>query len=145
MDFCAGVGLYLNSTATQLASGVIANDSFIRYDSIAELQCVSGSLSPNVGSWIAPDGEDITRAESDQFEIVVGGSDDPGYLSVQVASGVPFTDMEQGVYTCRIPDETGEEQYIHIGLYLPDFDCKLLAILFNHALIIKHTIVLYSF
>ena len=123
MNFIAGVGLYLNASGTTLTSGLLNNDTFIRSDSIRELQCVSGSTAPNVGSWIAPDGEDITLEDGDQFEIVVGDSNNPGYLSVQFGSTL-FTEMEQGVYTCRIPDETGQEQYIHIGIYLPDIDSE---------------------
>ena len=36
---------------------------------------------------------------------------------VMVSTGAEFTSEDQGVYSCLIPDENGEEQVLHFGLY----------------------------
>ena len=63
----------------------------------------------------------MTRSSDDQFEIIVGGVNDPGYLDIILATGRSLTHDDQGVYTCLIPDETGATQELHVGLYLPGF------------------------
>ena len=85
------------------------------------MQCISGSQIPDVGQWIAPDGQDITQNSDDQFEIIAGGINDPGYLDITLATGRSLTHGDQGIYTCRIPDEKGTITELHVGLYLPQF------------------------
>ena len=83
------------------------------------LQCISGSKLPNVGWWIAPSGLDATDSTNDPFDIVQGNADDPGYVNVSLHSGQFITFSDQGVYTCLIPDETGVNRYVFVGIYLP--------------------------
>ena len=93
---------------------------------VEQVQCVSGSTTPNVGAWIAPNGMDITFKNDDVFDIVVGDASDPGYLSVQLPNGVSLSETDWGVYTCIIPDEAENLQYLHLGIYPQDFTSKAL-------------------
>ena len=107
-------------TVTCLSNNtVLITDTF---GQIPTLQCISGSLQPNVGHWIAPSGENITYSALDPFSVDVGDSNDPGYLEIVAERALGFAD--QGVYTCQIPDETGRNTLLRIGVYLPAYICK---------------------
>lgn len=83
---------------------------------------MSGSLQPQVGAWLAPDGSDITNSSADHFDVNLGGEDYPGSISMEVEFGYSLSSNNQGVYTCTIPDENGEQQYLHVGIYRYGFD-----------------------
>ena len=107
--------------------GLLSNNTFVRVDSngmLDELQCVSGSRRANVGQWIAPNGQDITYSNTDPFDIAVGGVDNPGSLAIRQAIGQILTSAFQGVYTCVIPDESGVNRSIHVGIYSNGFSGK---------------------
>lgn len=102
--------------------GTIPNNSIIltnNFGQIPRFQCISGSLLPNIGQWIAPSGQDITLSASDPFDVVTGGQDDPGYLDISLHSGQILSIHDQGVYSCRIPDETGTTTSVFVGIYIP--------------------------
>ena len=102
--------------------GLIPNNSIIltnNFGQMPRLQCISGSRSPGVGQWLAPSGQDITYSNTDPFDITVGGASDPGYLDISLHPGQIVTLRDQGVYSCRIPDETGENSSVLVGIYLP--------------------------
>ena len=102
--------------------GTIPNNSIIltnNFGQIPHFQCISGSLLPNIGQWISPSGQDITLSTSDPFDIVTGGQNDPGYLDITLHSGQILSIHDQGVYTCRIPDETGTTTSVYVGIYIP--------------------------
>ena len=118
-----GIGINVENT------GILPNNSFITANvsgMIGHLDCSSGSMTSNVGRWIAPNGEDITYSNIDPFDVTVGSANDPGHLSIQQASGHFLTASFQGVYTCTIPDEIGVERSLHVGLYLNGFNSKFL-------------------
>ena len=77
-----------------------------------------------VGQWIAPDGSNITDDDTDLFNITVGGLDDPGFTSIEIKDGASLTIDDEGVYTCIIPDENGDMQYLFVGLYRRGFNSK---------------------
>ena len=107
--------------------GLLSNNTFVRVNSngmLDELQCVSGSRRANVGQWIAPNGQDITYSNTDPFDIAVGGVDNPGSLAIRQAIGQILTSAFQGVYTCVIPDESGVNRSIHVGIYSNGFSGK---------------------
>ena len=111
MAFIIGVGLSYTPV------GPLQNNSAISADDdggINELICCSGSEAGNVGVWIAPDGADITNTMH-PFNVTVGGSGNPGFLSIRSPH---LSHDDQGVYTCQIPDEDGQMQTIHVGIYL---------------------------
>ena len=41
------------------------------------------------------------------------------------SSPSPLTDSDQGIYTCTIPDSTGQNIVLNVGLYPPDFSGEL--------------------
>lgn len=89
-----------------------------------QLQCISGSTMAGVGQWIAPDGSNITEDGNDVFNITVGASDNPGFTSIKIRDGASLTPDYEGVYTCLIPDENGDMQYLFVGLYGRGFNSK---------------------
>ncbi len=82
--------------------------------------CLSGSQDSDVGQLIGVDGQNITHRRGDHFSVVVGNTLSPGMVRVRPAGtnfpiGTPLP--RQGVYTCRLPDETGSFAEINFGLY----------------------------
>ena len=77
-----------------------------------------------VGSWIAPSGDNITYSNIDPFDVTVGSTNNPGYLSIQQASGHSLTVSFQGIYTCILPDENGVERSFLVGIYPNEFNSK---------------------
>ena len=130
----AGTGLIQNNSA------IIANSDTGR---IEGLQCVSGSTTPRVGSWIAPNGENINARADDVFNVTLGGEEDPGYMRVELVAGKNLTAMDEGVYTCVIPDENEEEQYLHVGIFLSGFNSTFISFNTSYHMYTVH--VLYNF
>ena len=81
------------------------------------LFCASGSMKQfeNVGQLIGLDGIDITFVDDDLIFYYNKG---PGYRTFSL--DYKFTD--QGVYTCRIPDENDVEVDVSIGIYPQGFN-----------------------
>ena len=108
--------------------GQISNNSILHANSmgrISQLLCLSGSKEANVGLWIAPDGTDITTTSDDPFNVTIGGSYNPGSVNIQTPSTNPsLSSADEGVYTCSIPDESRNVNYLHIGIYLSGFTSK---------------------
>ena len=101
-----------------ISNGFLQTNDFVVADNhgaISELMCCSGSNSSNAARWIALSGEDITTNPSDHFNVTVGGDDNRGFLSVSFSR---LFNSDQGVYSCWIPDETGDMQSLHVGIYL---------------------------
>ena len=73
--------------------------------------CRSDSTVKNLGELIGPGGTAITN--NDVFEIITDGNG--GELQVNTSN--VLTASEQGVYTCRIPLQSGEIREINIGIY----------------------------
>ena len=103
-------------------SGIAPNNSIILTDSFGQLsqfQCISSSRSPGVGQWFTPFGHDITSTTDDPVDSSGGGMNDPGYIQVMLHSGRILTIHDQGIYACHIPDETGMNATLYVGIYLP--------------------------
>ena len=112
--------LHVHTTHTSLFATHPADSA----GNVEGLECVSGSTTPYSGKWIAPSGSDITQESGDLFDVSVGGERDPGHLTISQAPGSTFTSDHNGVYTCLIPDETGEERMVYVGLYSADYQGK---------------------
>ena len=115
-----GAGIYANS-----AHKALMNNSIIKADSnqrLGEFSCMSGSTQGGVGHFIGKNGQDITYRSGDPFYVSIGGVQNPGLI--QVSSYTTLQTSYQGVYTCRIPDETGKFVDINVGLYRYDFNSK---------------------
>ena len=100
------------------------NNSLIKADSNQHLEfsCMSGSEQGGVGHFIGRDGQDITYKFGRPFYVSIGGIDNPGLIHVRSYRTLYAT--YQGVYTCRIPDETGNIMDISVGLYRYDFNSE---------------------
>ena len=101
------------------------NNSIIKADSnqrLGEFSCMSGSTQGGVGQFIGRHGRDITYQFGDPFYVSIGGVQNPGLI--QVSSYTTLHTSYQGVYTCRIPDETGKLVDINVGLYRSAFNSK---------------------
>ena len=86
---------------------------------ISEFRCLSGSTSPYVGQLLGPNGDDLTHIDNDHFLVHRSGSYDPGLVHIRRLA--PLTIEEQGIYTCRIPNERGVAVDVNVGLYLKDY------------------------
>ena len=77
------------------------------------LSCCSSSDANLIGQWFFPNGEVVpdnvfgavffTQQRISRVTLFEGGGD--------------FTEDTEGVYTCRIPDDTGVEQILFAGIY----------------------------
>ena len=74
-------------------------------------------MEENVGMLIGLDGR--TAVTTNSYFKINNSYPQPGQLSVHNTFNheTPFPASEQGVYTCRIPLESGEQREINIGLY----------------------------
>lgn len=95
--------------------GQVSNSSIVLVISDFVLLCLSGTSIPDVGHWINPNGTDITHDVNGQFDVIVGDNSNPGSLEVQIPS--ESDQIDEGVFTCAIPDDTGEIQYLYVGIY----------------------------
>lgn len=115
--FNAGVSLYHSSI------GPLANNSVIRADNgflRGSIFCLSGRMAAQIGRWIAPGGDDYTLTGTHPFEVSVGGQNNLGVVQISVSGSdnrFPAGHWD-GVYSCVIPDETGTEQRIYLGIYI---------------------------
>ena len=113
----AGVGLYHSS------SGLLTNNSVIRADNgflRGSFFCLSGRREAGIGQWIAPNGDDYTLPGTHAFEVSVGNQSNPGVVEISISGSDNRFPAGQwdGIYSCVIPDETGSEQRIYLGIYL---------------------------
>ena len=78
----------------------------------------------NVGEFIGLNGIAITSSSFFDIDNSFRGEVD---VNNRVGSHDPLTADGQGVYTCRIPLESGEMREINIGIYPTTFDCEFIA------------------
>ena len=85
--------------------------------------CRSDSLTVNVGELIGLDGNTFSGNDYLFLEPPING----GELRVEniVGSQQPLPASEQGIYTCRIPLQSGEMVMINIGVYPIGFNCEI--------------------
>ena len=109
-----------------IPSGSFSNNNLVTLDSMntvfrLRLFCRSDSMMRNVGELIGVDESPIVN--SSFFEI---SNPQPGELSVVnfVSNSTNLPAGEQGVYTCRIPLQSGEMKEINIGIYPSGYNSK---------------------
>ncbi len=105
--------------------GRLPNNSIIIADETGQinpLSCLSGLLTPNIGDWRLPNGTSLLDFANTPLDVLVGGDSSPGSITLLTRS--PLADEHEGVYTCLMPDQNGEMQYLHVGLYLNGFSSK---------------------
>ena len=103
-----------------LTSGTIVhNNSLVIMDhNFLQVICASGSMRRYIGQLIGLDGNDVTYVHDDSIYNIDSGV--PG--SILILIDPSFAD--QGVYTCRIPDENDVEVDVNIGFYPPGFNSE---------------------
>ena len=115
--FSVGVGIYhsrnglISNNSVVMASNGVLQGSFF---------CLSGKAEAGIGRWIAPNGDDFTHSETHPFEATVGGENNPGVVEISLSSSesrFPAGHWD-GIYSCVIPDQTGTEQIIYLGVYI---------------------------
>ena len=105
----------------------IANNGLIvSGDDGLRLYCVSNSSQSGVGT--------ITASNGDMFNIGINGiwrvfnlDNRPGFLRLQTRTQpttMLLTISTQGMYTCTIPDDEGNDIILNVGLYPSDFNSK---------------------
>ena len=100
--------------------GVLSNNSLIvaTNGGLDTIYCISGSTQPDVGRWIAPNGEDFTQPGGHPFNVFQGGTNNPGVLEISLSPQGRFSSSEWlGVYSCVIPDEEIINRTIHVGIH----------------------------
>ena len=113
-----GAGIYVSGSP----SAALPNNGMIVAGSsgrIGDFRCVSGSRQSNVGHLFDMNDVDITTSSSDPFFTF---RHSPGMVHVRSLRSLHSN--EQGIYTCRIPDETGTTVNVNVGLYLAGNACK---------------------
>ena len=76
------------------------------------LSCVSALNVNDIGEWFYPDGEEVTLSPGSVFSSL------SRVRHVVLLRGeADFTSDAEGVYTCRIPDESGVQRTLYVGIY----------------------------
>ena len=126
----AGIHVFRGASAGDLqVPGSLPNNGIVISLNAAEISefyirffCHSDSMMSNVGMLIGPDGTVVTTG--DVFTIA---HQQPGELTVEnTPSQNVLTASDRGVYTCRIPLQSGEMRDINIGIYPSGFNSKCL-------------------
>jgi hypothetical protein len=109
-----GVGLS-NSIRDSMSNntGIEANSGH----ALGTVFCHSAFSQPNIGRWIGPSGEEIPFLGNHIFQVQFHTATFHSYTSITLKEGVQFSSGDEGVYSCIIPDENGDEQTLHFGLY----------------------------
>ena len=126
MAICAGAGIHVFRAASTGDLGSLPNNGIVISLNTAEggfyfrFYCRSDSMMSNVGILIGLGGSAVTT--SGIFDIA---RPQAGELTVEnTPSQNVLTASDQGVYTCRIPLQSGEMRHINVGLYPSGFNSK---------------------
>ena len=112
-----GAGIYVAHSHVALPNnGIILTGAGRR---VSGFRCISGSSRSHVGHLFDINEVDVTVSNLDPFFTL---RHSPG--TVQVSSVRSLRSNEQGIYTCRIPDETGTTVDVNVGIYLSSNNCK---------------------
>ena len=131
ITYSTGAGIYVNTGDDTVPTGVLPNNSIVIARTAGTRiawQCRSGSTMTGVGQLVALDGNTFNTGQSTGvFSIAsIGNPVQPGsVLFRNHANNEPaLTTADEGVYSCRIPDETGNEVDVNIGVYKNGFNSK---------------------
>ena len=131
MAIYAGASIYVDigaSTGGLQVPGTLPNNGIVIslhraklvYYPFLRFCCRSDSMMSDVGMLIGPDGTTVTTG--DVFDIA---HPQPGKLTVVNKPLLnELTASNQGVYTCRIPLQSGELSDVNVGIYPRGFNSK---------------------
>ena len=126
-----GAGMFVNTGDGSVPVGVLPNNGIVIAQDVTSgnrirVQCRSGSTDFEVGQFVDLDGtsHDIPGNTGD-FDLQRGGTQ-RGTLQFfnRVGNEPALTSDDNGVYTCRIPDESGTLVDVNIGVYASGFYSK---------------------
>ena len=92
------------------------------------LYCVSNSSQSGVGTITTSNVDTLNIGYNQDLWRVQNPGNRPGFLRLhnRIPSGGPMllTPSDQGIYTCTIPDDEGNDITLNVGLYPIDFNSK---------------------
>ena len=131
-----GAGMFVNA-GDSVSTGVLPNNGIVIALDLGTatsgnrlvFQCRSGSTNSSVGDIIGLDGNALP-IDSSSGGVTTGvlniRQQSPATVTVRnrVGSEPALTVAEAGVYTCRIPDESGTIVDVNIGVYATGFNSE---------------------
>ena len=121
-----GAGIFVNIGDGSVPTGVLPNNGIVIAQSSGTIwfQCRSGSLYTGVGQLVDLDGNTFNTGENNGvFSVAsIGNPVQPSSIRIQTVTSLTADD--EGVYSCRIPDETGSDVDVNIGVYRNGFNSK---------------------
>ena len=123
----------MNTGDDSVPTGALPNNGIVIAQNVAVtsgdrilFQCRSGSLDTGVGQLVDLDGNTFAIGMSAGVFIVqqTGGGSGSVQFRNRVGAEPALTADDEGVYTCRIPDETGNDVDVNIGVYRNGFNSK---------------------
>ena len=97
---------------------VIARD--VTSGTVIQVQCRSGSTMTGVGQLVDLDGNTFNIGQTSGVFNIEQPKGGLGF--VQFRRAETLTAADEGVYSCRIPDETGSDVDVNIGVYQNGFN-----------------------
>ena len=117
----AGMQLFRGAPRGDLPNNGLAISENVGSGFRLRIFCRSDSMSENVGQFIGLSGNALT---SNSFFAI--SHLQPGELTIEniVGSQSTLTAIQQGVYTCRIPLESGVIRELNVGIYPSGFNSE---------------------
>ena len=116
-DIMIGAGIYSYEAAPGFVRP-IANNGLIVSDSTGQLRLECVSSQSALGVITGLDGNTLTTAG---IWRVSHPYDRPGVRRLRTNDDTPLTAVDQGVYTCTVPDNNDNQIVINVGLYPTGF------------------------
>ena len=86
------------------------------------MECVSNSSQTGVGTITTPDGDTLQSVHDGGGWRVISPSNRPAVIRLLRSPPSSLPTSAQGIYTCTIPDSTGQDIHLNVGLYPPGFN-----------------------
>ena len=120
LSYYPGAGIY---AITAASPGPIANNGLIVSDeNQLRMDCVSNSSETEVWAMMTTSAGGILQPENDGDGWRLRyPSTRPGVVRFLRSPPSSLPASDQGIYTCTIPDSTGQNIVLNVGLYPPDF------------------------
>ena len=120
----------MNTGDDSVPTGVLPNNGIVIARDVTSgnrilFQCRSGSTMTGVGHLVDLDGNTFNIGQnSGVFSVEnTGSGSNPGSVHFRNRVGAEtLTAAHEGVYSCRIPDETGNVVDVNIGVYRNGFN-----------------------
>ena len=116
----------MNTGDDSVPTGVLPNNGIVIAQSSGTItfQCRSGSLDTGVGQLVDLDGNTFNIGQNNGvFSVAsIGNPVQPGSIRIRTVTSLTAADV--GVYSCHIPDETGNDVDVNIGVYRNGFNSE---------------------